>query len=965
MDELNPSVSVGNISNAQGVAIGNGAISVVIKKIINQLPMPLTYYETAIKQIRKRDSINLNLPSLLPLTYYPRIRSNHGLSSTVTETEIWISLINNVNQPIEILTIKPPESIRSKGLKQYQVSEKRIIDPFGTLPAIRYVVDTNALASTDLFLRPDINYRIGQEENIHTEVEPLHIEPRDAESLFAPLVDRQDLLTQIEQYLNLATLQQSPCRLAIADKWGTGRSRAIDECVRIMCRKGFSVIRGEGRLYTGISDFREPIREAIASILGLTFDSLDEDLTRLTTWLENGAEVKHLGDNGIALFAQYLYEGVNEQRNLNAVVTGILQCARSRPLLIAIDDLHNAPPVTREILRQLYDRAANAGVATIAMFATFDPHFEHPSDKQWLQAVHNLFRDKTTYLQELEDSHVSEMVSNWFPELKYAPDQQEVLLRFLSKRPLLVRQSLKYLNHTGYLYLLNGRWILRQGYNQDVKSKARVYTGDSEGFDALLSEYHQLLDSDQRWIAKGLRLAVALGTEFEYELWLKAMSRYPDSNVSKHIDDIRERLVRSEFIVPLPADDENKWDYQITPAVLRQAIWQEIQNDKALAREIHSLIVSVLQEQEPQTPENSGRIAYHLLWSHDRSRMAEAFDRFSEAARDRSTHKHLDEAIALYSRAVEAAGESRGAVSLEQMNEAKYDLAEALDARGDRLYASKIAQEVVASCDDDALARLAIQAYILAGAIFQEMSNYGQAEQFYSQATRLLERVPAPALEARLYRKRAALHVKQGELETALAQYVHAIQFEQPIEDLVQCLGSYAMCLLDCTQTADACRVMDQALEKVALLRSTTGMETILARIYIQSAVLDNRLQNYERSLERLESALKIAKSVGALTEWALAESWLGTVGASVEHPSFSEDTLRHYAYAAELSELLEDGDLLTEVLREYVPTLFAMKRYHEVVLSVERATWLGIHNDEIDKLGRAAVYELSRCTSR
>lgn len=943
MEKTDSLTQVGNIDRSTGVAIGPEARAYVIQfdyhpTVYNCLPSPLELYKEIICRLRENltPSQPTNVP---PLAYYAWIRPSHLPSVDLGVVEVWISLVSSIGQPIRLIDLRPPQVIAGTALSCRPL-KSRTIGPFGVLPAISYTVERNADTNWGQIQQPpQISYIVEGTDLVRTDLYVLRTLPKDVESLFTPLVDQRHLSGAIDRCLATANPDTIPFRLAIVDEWGTGRSRALDECVRTARMRKFEVLRGTAERNARGNLGLDPIREAINIAVGLPSDDLGKDLERLVQWLEPDNH-HHLAVDGIAFLAQYLREGVDKPENLAAVVTCILQRACSNPVLIAIDDLDQSPPITKALLENLFDQVPHIKQAQLTVCVTYD--LANASD--WSK----LFQDGAVSLKELEAADVLKFVDSWFPELEYPPDQRSPLAHFLGNRPLLVRQSLKYLSHTGHIELDKGHWVLHWDY-QDLKPPVKFPNKDKAGFDALLREYHELLKSDRKWVAKGLRLAAAIGADFEYNLWLEAMSRHPDRNIAEHAYDMREALEEHEFIRPI-CDDQDRDMYSITPAILWQAIWQEIQGDKTLAGELHGLLAQLLAERMEQGREVAGQLAHQILWSRKRSEMPKAFDLFCKLADHNSGRQCLHDAVAFYQRALEAANKSQGGISPALICQTQYKLADALNAWGRRKEAVDLACQAAESCTQLGTDKypLAAESWILAGWIHQELDEIGQAQTCYDRAADLVHACPMVEIEARLLRKQATCYSKQKLGDEALVLYERALQLKQSPEDLVQAQASYATLLERRGRLAEARHYLEMAMERCDQLPPLYA-----SRIHIQVGTFDYKTSDLRSAQTHFDKALALAQSIGAVDEWAEAESWLGTIGSDLEGKKTSHATLLHYASAAELFEYLKNRTALARVVKEYALVLVSASRFRETLYVIERADWLGIVDNEIEELRR------------
>ncbi|MBN2003065.1 MAG: hypothetical protein JXA21_06880, partial [Anaerolineae bacterium] len=771
--------------------------------------------------------------------------------------------------------------------------------------------------------------------------------------------------------------------LAIVDTWGTGRSRILAECVHIVREQvafAFEVLEQATYPKDMINEHLDPIRKVLIDKFGTIGD--EEALLRLVYWLDESATLQQ-SVHSIALFVQYMWEGAESDGHLRAVAEGLINRARTYPLLLVLDDLHNARPSALRLLQICHERLQKGCSATLLVYASYDPELCSPLLKR-------CFSGQETTLGNLNTENVIAFAKSWYPNLRCAPDLWESLIDFLGQRPLLIRQGLEYLQHNGYIALKQGYWHLENDFYRDPGVKQRQSLSDSGGLGMLTSEYHRLWTSSQskeQLLAKGLRVAAAIGFEFEYTLWEQVMFRFLGCTEIE-TRDICTELVNREFIVSVQ-DNEKPGMYQITPPTLRHVLFLEIQNDWNWASKLHVLIAEILPYQTDNKLSIEARRAHHLLWSRVPSNMLEAFKTFHGIAFNRLHHQRLDETVIFLRRALDAARDSQGQVPEQTILRVRYELAQALDERGSWDKAYEESREIALACEDKALTmlktnkkltknstiepiaeaialfELAAEAYITAGWISQKMGAVDRAFDHYRCAEHILaNEVCLELSETRAYllRKKAAWYAEQKQFELAVNYYEQLLKLpaSQFVSDLAQAYASYAEVLRRLGYTEAAQNQMNLAFANADALPEGAAKDLLTSRISIQAGVLI-RKSNPTQSRAHFEQALHLAQTLGALNEWALAEEWLGIANTDIDGERPSSHTLQHYAYAAELYEALGDMQKLQEVVTNYASLLLLADEYNAVCRTVDRANWLGISNREMEEMSCLAKLELKK----
>lgn len=279
------------------------------------------------RQILAHDQTIAPIPDRTPaLTYYEWLRPQFEVQSPDEEIEIQGVVINHLPESVEIVDIELP--IDTSCFKRFD-RQLGIIPPFGTLRAIHYVTLAGMLKVRPT---PHILYCVNQEAEIRDDVMP-QLQLSDEANVFVPLVDRQDVLTEFKERVQTARPGMPIAWLAIVGAWGTGRSRALAECVHIAQQQTelpLEVLE-KGTSPTDIVNMkRDPIRDALLDKLG-SFGGT-EDVLHLVLWFSNLPTFQP-DDSCLALVAQYLWENAESEKHLRIVAESLWQRARYKPIL--------------------------------------------------------------------------------------------------------------------------------------------------------------------------------------------------------------------------------------------------------------------------------------------------------------------------------------------------------------------------------------------------------------------------------------------------------------------------------------------------------------------------------------------------------------------------------------------------------------------------------------------------------
>ncbi len=866
-------------------------------------------------------------PDTAPLSYVQWIRPDPLLDRSPQEFEVRVALVNHVPDLIRVISALPPEEIQEAELIGPFEALCADIPPFDVRPALRYVVPAR-LVDLAKSKPPRMYYcRDGKTELLTTLSECPSGSTPDYESLFVPLIDRDDF-RQIERQWSVNLRKHM-----IVGEWGKGRSRVLAECVRAARRNNYDILEKAAFPSMAENERCDPIREAIYNRLGVVGEWTEPEIVHLVQWLV-APDQDRLGDHVILAFAGYL---TGKPVDPAVVAHIILQRACIQPVFLAVDDLHYAPDFTFQVFQRIEESIHRFPRAHLVICATCERRGYLSRSKLLSEGWH------TSHLNDLNEKEVYEFVRYLFPNL-HSPTQ-ESLMRLLDGRPLVVRQVMRCLNHAGKIYLRHGTWRLS---DLDRDAGIQHVLSELDGHNRLTIEYDELWDKD-RILAQGLRLAAALGVEFDYNLWQQTMLELGIVATEREADDCVENLKRKEFV--------RSWSettYRIDPPALAFIIREQIRADPIVANRVHGAAVRVLSRWVGQHPDCRGQFASQLLLSQSPEEMPRAFKLFCQMAASSFFDQNIEQTVALYQRACEAARSAPDKIPELLTCRAEYKLAEALGGRGYWAEAKMAAHQLATRCEQARLYRLAAEGYILAGWACQKLGEPEAARDHYELADRLIQAHALPnKVKAYLLRKRAVWYSEQKRNDLALQCYESARCLPQAAQDLVQTLSGYADTLRLEHHYEAADRYIQLAMQVCAKSRRISDLYRVGP--YLNAGIISFAMKRYEASLRYLEEALRLSRAVGAIDRQGWIESWFARI-YRIQDGGPSSRAIKHCDDAIMLLDLTDNKSELVFVFREWITALLDYGKSREALTMCKEAALRGITDPVIDQYREVAT---------
>ena len=271
-----------------------------------------------------------------------------------------------------------------------------------------------------------------------------------ARVLCEELVGRQPEISLLEDAL-LATLRGDGGVVIVGGEAGMGKTRLVNDLVIRARRRGCVVVSGacsEAELSLAYLPFLEAIGNHLAT----------EDVAALRDRLGSASEelaqlFPQMGRPGAA--------GSDAQqaklRLFESILLLLRDAARSRGLLLILEDLHWADPATRELLDYATRRLRSTNVLILATYRTDEMHRKHallPTIEGWRRSG----QVQLIELKALKPSDVAEIVSSIFEQANVTDEFRDFLHDRSEGNPFVVEEMLRDALDRGDIFHTDSGW---------------------------------------------------------------------------------------------------------------------------------------------------------------------------------------------------------------------------------------------------------------------------------------------------------------------------------------------------------------------------------------------------------------------------------------------------------------------------------------------------------------------------
>jgi len=347
------------------------------------------------------------------------------------------------------------------------------------------------------------------------------------------LVGRDREIEQLEQHLHSA-LNGKGTTVFVFGEAGIGKTRLVNEFLKLAKKRGAKIFSGWCLSEANIAYF--PFREAFdAYASSIRDEKLRSTVTKhleVTGWLSGREPTQESKPREL-----FLTPEIERDRTFEAAVRVLLQLSAYEPLILFLDDLHWADPLSLALLHYLSRKCRDSRLLIIGTYRSEELlHTKEEKPHPLEETMSSMSREDLLTKIEL-----NRLKRNDFPEFLRSifrsslnEEFQEKLFEETEGNPLFAVEILNMLVDEGYLSESQERWILTAS-TEKIGMPSKVHEVITRRIERLGREERKLLD-----------LAAVCGFSFTPDTLSEAMA-LDVADVLRVLVELehRHRLIRS------------------------------------------------------------------------------------------------------------------------------------------------------------------------------------------------------------------------------------------------------------------------------------------------------------------------------------------------------------------------------------------------------------------------------------
>ncbi len=638
---------------------------------------------------------------------------------------------------------------------------------------------------------------------------------RGIEGLHAPMVGREQELTQLQTMLNRTAAKQPGQFALIVGEAGLGKSRLVRELKDYAHEIHVPVLEGQSLTYRR-SVIYWIFQDLLRNYLNVTADMSSSEtgkrlIEKVVTLLpERASEIipylEHLlslpiSDVRMARRIEYLDASQLRQQIFMAVRSILRAEMLERPLLIILEDLHWADDTSLELLQFLLETMDDAPLFILAISRPFQEGLLQKITDQ--AALRMPERFALIQLKSLSPKQSQELLVRLLSLPKLPENLREQIVRQASGIPFYLEEIVRMLIDQGVLQRTEYQWNVNPQVNIEN-------LGVPNSLQGLILARFDRVDPVQRQV---LQVASVVGREFNRSVVKHVVNKLDDHEIVEALS----VLMKREFIEIL---DEGGI-YAFRHAIVSDAIYSTLlKRDRT---ELHGQVGEAIEElYADQLETQIDLLARHFSWSDKKHRALH----YLLLAGQKAARSYIgDQARIYYQDAIELLGQIKHHH------------------------------------------RQAIQIYMGMGDILNLMGEYPTARQHYEQALRVIQaEAPRQYVEERssLHRRIGATNEHQGDYSQALTCL--AIAQEILNEDPMPSAIEKALILNDIGWIQFRRGNMDSAEEnllKALSLAQQTPRHDVTASIYNRLGGVYYDKEDLDKAIDYVQKSLALREEIG------------------------------------------------------------------------------------------------------
>lgn len=422
------------------------------------------------------------------------------------------------------------------------------------------------------------------------------------------------------------TLMNQSRSVYITGSTGVGKKRLADEFRRHLSGKDVTFLRGRfyassqatpcktiyDSLHTHLAAMMEERPEQVRELFGAMAERVMQDF-------EEGESFR--------FFNSTVQTGTEQEKYalFDYLTKVFLGLARHRPLILFLEDMQWADPLSLELLTYLTHQAQQSRLMMVGCARTEGLADKHPL-RLWLR---NTSRggSETIELQPFTQDEVELYIESVFARSIFPPTTMRQLHKETGGNPYFLVEVVRHLLDEGQIVFRDGVWRCAEMESLPLpRSVIDVVEG--------------MLGRLEPETADIFSRAAVLGEEFNFDL-LQAITRLDEDDLLHHID---AGLKAQVIVEKAGASDEEI--YSFTHGILRRVLYNRL--NRRMRRSLHASAGEVI---ERLYPNKTGELLQHFHASGDYERTL----KYALAVGSSVSSDHIDDALRYYAWGEEAA----------------------------------------------------------------------------------------------------------------------------------------------------------------------------------------------------------------------------------------------------------------------------------------------------------------------
>ncbi|MDI6917771.1 MAG: tetratricopeptide repeat protein [Thermoplasmatales archaeon] len=555
------------------------------------------------------------------------------------------------------------------------------------------------------------------------------------------------------------------------------------------------------------------------------------------------------------------------------VLQTIQKMVEDNPLVLFLDDIHWADEGSLNVLYYISRNIQNLPVMLIGAYTpeeiyTLEGYKIHPL-VEMLQRMGSEKLHIAMPLDKLNESNVSQMLLNMFPNIDYPKEFIERLYRETGGNPLFVEEVLYSLRDKGIIHPTNGKWRVKNVDEMDIPKSVK---------DVILYRFNKLNEAEQ----KILQYASVLGMEFDFDT-LMCMLDTKEEELIEHVD----RLLRERMIKEISQkEDIYRFDHGKTQEIIHREL--SGRRTKILHRKAGETIEKLHKKNIKMF---AGRLAKHFYNALDYEK---AVNYAVTAGRNAENAWSAEDAITYYKTALESLNKLEDSLINKNMRmEMTNKIGRLYFLTGKWDNALDCVRECIKLGAETGNERQVEESYRNIGEIYTAKAKYDLAIKNLEKALKISERInDVQGMAYTLYYV-GRVYWRKGDLDNAMNSYKKCLEISEKVKDLSLVAKTYMDIGLVNDLKGEYKKSMDLKMKSLSISEGM-GNKYEIARAYNNIGWTYGDKGETDNAIQWFEKCIKISKEVGDMRSLAYG------LGNAAEHYAKKENIEKAKDYTDE-----------------------------------------------------------------